>query len=120
MIGYLVKDMRPLVLLMPKMSGYVKTFKVGEKMNKLMPFCTDDEKLLKTYKAIWTNTENLKIIELNDLPVYDDRCIKTKIRTYSNKVYINICSLNVPEGDIKCKSFTVASIDLFFLYENKY
>ena len=64
LVGYLDKDMRPLVLIIPKMSRYVKTFRV-EKMNKLMPFCTDDEKLLKTYKAICTNTENLKNIELN-------------------------------------------------------
>ena len=55
---------------MSKMSGYVKTFK--------MSFCTDDEKLLQKYKAIWTKIEDLKNIELNALPVYDDRYIKTK------------------------------------------
>ena len=31
LIGYLDKNIRPLVLIMPKMSGYVKTFKVKEK-----------------------------------------------------------------------------------------
>ena len=47
--GYLGKAMRPLVLIMSKMSGYVKTFKVKEgdkdKNNKLMSFGIDDEKL---------------------------------------------------------------------------
>ena len=38
MIGYLDKAIRPIVLIMPKMSGYVKTFKVKEGNNKLMPF----------------------------------------------------------------------------------
>ena len=56
--------MRPLVLIMPKMSGYVKTFKVKEgdkdKNNKLIPFSIDDKKLLKKYKAIWTKIEYLK------------------------------------------------------------
>ena len=51
-----------------------------------MSFHTDDEKLLEEYKGIWTKIENLKNIELNALPVYDDRYIKTKLRTYSNKV----------------------------------
>ena len=37
-IGYLDKFIRPLVLIMPKMSGYVKTFKVKDKSNKLMSF----------------------------------------------------------------------------------
>ena len=49
------KAIRPLVLIMPKMSGYVKTFKVKDgdkhKNNKLMSFCIDDEKLLEKYKA---------------------------------------------------------------------
>ena len=48
------KAIRPLVLIMPKMSGYVKTFKVEDKINKLMSFRIDDEKLLEKYKAICT------------------------------------------------------------------
>ena len=33
MIGYSDKAMKPLVLIMPKMSGYVKTFKVKDRDN---------------------------------------------------------------------------------------
>ena len=36
----------------------------------------DNEK----YESIWTKIEDLKDIELNTLPVYDDRYIKTKMR----------------------------------------
>ena len=37
-------------MIMPKLSGYVKTFKVEDKINKLMPFrIDDDEKLLEKY-----------------------------------------------------------------------
>ena len=43
---------------MPKMSGYVKIFKVGDKSNKLISFRIDDEKLLENYKAIWTKIED--------------------------------------------------------------
>ena len=70
--------------------------------------------------VIWTKIEDLKDVELNALPVYDDRYIKTKIRTYSDKVYTNFCGLNVPENDIKCESFIVISIDSLLVYENKY
>ena len=85
---------------MPKMSGCVKTFKVDDKNNKLIYYCIDNEKLLEKYKAIWTKSKDFKNIQLNILPVYDGRYIKTKIRTYSNKVYSNFCGLNVPEDDI--------------------
>ena len=76
-VGYLDYVLRPLVLALPKISGYVRTFK--DKNNKLLSFCIDDHKILEKYKAIWTKIEVLKNIELNVLPFYDDRYIKTKI-----------------------------------------
>ena len=48
-------------------------------------FCIDD-KLLEKYKTIWTNIGDLKNIQWNFLPVYDNRYIKTKRRTYGDKV----------------------------------
>ena len=52
------KAVRQLILIMLKMSGYVKRFKTKEedkdKSNKLMSFRIDNEKLLGKYKAIWT------------------------------------------------------------------
>ena len=56
------KTVRPLVLKMLKRSGYVKTFKVEGKINKLMSFRRDDKKLLEKYKAIWSKIEDLKIL----------------------------------------------------------
>ena len=50
---------------------------------------------IRKSKSIWTKIKGLKNIELNDLPVYDDRYIKTKIRTYNDKVYANFHGLNV-------------------------
>ena len=51
LIGYLDKDIRTLVFIMPKMSGCVKTFKIEDrdkvKNNKLISFRIDDEKLLQ-------------------------------------------------------------------------
>ena len=106
------------------MSGYVNTFKVKvedkDENNKLMSFHIDDEKLLAKYKAIWTKIEDLKNIELNALPDYDDRYIKTKIRAYDDKIQINFCGLNVPEDDMECEYFTVSFIDSFLVYKNKY
>ena len=81
-----------------------------------MSFRIDDEKLLETYKAIWTKIEDLKNIELNTLPVHDDRYIKTKIRTYSD----TFRGFNVPGHDVECESFTVISIDSLLVCENKY
>ena len=59
-------------------------------------------------------------IELNALPDYGDRYIKTKIKTYGDKVYTDFRGLNLPEDEIEYESFTVASNDSLLVYENKY
>ena len=63
MTGYLDKNIRPLVLIKPKMSGYSKAFKVkhGDKYEnkKLMSFPIYNEKLLEKYKARWTKIQDL-------------------------------------------------------------
>ena len=102
MVEYLDKVIRPLVLVLPKVSEYVKTFKVTDKNNKLMSFhIDDDEKELEKYKTFWTKIEDLRNIILNTLPVYDDRCIKLKIIINENKVYTNFRELNIPDNDIE-------------------
>ena len=62
---------------MSKINVYIQTFKIKDgdkgKRNKLMSFRTDDEHLLEKYQAIQNKIEDLKKIELNALPVYDDR-----------------------------------------------
>ena len=75
---------------MPKISGYVKTFKVK------MDIKIKTIKIKKSFfqkKAIWIKIEDLKNTELDTLPGYDDRYMKIKIQTCVDKVYNN---LNVP------------------------
>ena len=83
-------------------------------------FCIDNEKLLEKYETIWTKIVDLKNIGLNALPVNDERYIKTKIKTYYDKIYTKFRGLNESEYDIEYKSFTVTSIDSLLEYENEY
>ena len=54
------------------------------------------------------------------MPVYDDKYIKGKIRTYADKVYTNFRGVNLSEDGKECKSFTVIFIDSLLVYDNKY
>ena len=90
MIGYLDVVITPLVLFLPILSKYVKTFKDksgNNNKNKLMSLSVNDIKLLEKYETIWTKIEHLKNNKLTNLTVFDDRYIKTKIRNYSDKVH---------------------------------
>ena len=77
----------------------------------MISFRIYDVKLLEKFKTTWTKIEELKNIELNTLPVYDDRCIKTKIRRRGDKVYVNLGVLNMPKDDRECYSFTIIPTD---------
>ena len=54
-----------------------------------MSSLVDDDNLLKKI-----NTEDVKNIGLNVLPVYDNRYIKTKITKYGHQLCTNFCGLN--------------------------
>ena len=111
-----------MVLILAKISGYVKIFKVkdGDKNNKLKSFHINDEKLLEKDKTIWTKIEDLKNTTLNALPVFYDRYIKTKTKTYVDKVCTIFCGLNISENGVECESFAIISIGFLHVYENKY
>ena len=64
--------------------------------------------------------EEIENSNLNAFPFYDDKYIKTKIRTYGDKFHTNFRGLNVPEDGIECEPFTVISIDSLFVYTSKY
>ena len=86
----------------------------------MRPLRINAEKLLGKYTTIWNRIEYLKNIKLNASPVYGDRYIKAKKRTYGNKVYTNFRGLNVPEIGVKWESFTIFSIASLLVYENIY
>ena len=102
------------------MSGYVKTFKVEDKNSELLSFSIDNEKLSEKYKAIWNKIKDIKNIKLNAFTGYDDRYIKTKRRTYDDKVYNNFRGLSVLQDDIEYISLTDISMVSLLVYENKY
>ena len=54
LIEYLNEVLKPLVLILPKLSRYIKTFKDkdGNRKNKLMTFYIDDENLLQKSKRL--------------------------------------------------------------------
>ena len=42
--------------------------------------------------------------------------IKTKIRTYGDRVYTNFCSLNVPEDGVECESLLQSFPLILYLF----
>ena len=122
-----------MVLILPKMRRYVRTFTDKDndkdnkmsgsvetfKDNKLTSFHIDDDNLLEKYRTIWTKIKDLQNAELNALIVDDERYIQNKIKTYVDKIYTNFHGLDVSKDDIECKCFTLIYINYLTDYENK-
>ena len=46
--------------------------------------------------------------------------LEIRTRTRSDKVYSNLCGLNVPDDGTECESFKIISIDFLLVNENNY
>ena len=66
-----------------------------------MSFKVIDKKLLKKYTKIWEKLSSLMDIEFDSEPVYgdNDKYIRTKIRSYGDKVNTNFQGKRVPKED---------------------
>ena len=80
-----------------------------------MPLRIGNEKLSKNIK--YKDQQNIKF---NAFSVYDDRYIKTKTKTYGDKVYNSFRGLNVPKDRTECESVTVIFINSLLAYANKH
>ena len=76
------------------MIGYVKHFDSNKTSFKVI-----DNRLLKEYTNIWEKVSNLKNIKFDSEPAYgdNDKYIKTKIKSYGDKINTNFQGKKVPQ-----------------------
>ena len=68
------------------MIGYVKHFNNNNDINKTMSFSATNDRLLKQYTQILEKVSNLMGIEFDSEPVYGDKYIKSKIRSFGDDI----------------------------------
>ena len=78
-----------------------------------------NDQLLERHKIIRTKIEKLKGLKLSSLSIYDNKYIKTKIRTYNNIFYTDFHELGVSEDDTQCDCLLVIPIDSLFVWKKK-
>ena len=65
------------------MSGYIKYFKDG---GKNISFKIEDEDVYLKYNEIWNKIESILNVKFHSQPIYDDKYIKTKVKTFNNTI----------------------------------
>ena len=87
--GYLNNDViKPLCVILPKMSRYIKYFDNG---GKNMSFVTDDKKVYEKYDEIWNVVKSLLKLKFAASPIRDDKYILAKLKIFKKK---NITTFN--------------------------
>ena len=121
-IGYNDNDfIRPLCLEISKMTGYINEF--NENKNTItMSLRVNDEQLFKKYNKIWKKVEKLMRIDFESKPTYgyDDKYIKTKIKTYADIIITNFHNKKMPKEKVPCKCLSIIMLDSVIESDEKY
>ena len=109
---------RQLCVKLSQMTGYIKKFNENSKMS----FRVKDKQLLKNYNKIWEKVEKLMKIDSESKLVYgdDNKCIKTKIKTYEKSIITNFHNKKTPKEKAPCKFLSIIMIDSVIKENKKY
>ena len=83
-IGYQKGEIvRPLCIILPQMSGYIKYFEYGA-IN--MSFFFNYDEVWQKYEQIWGVIKNKLSIKFHSKPIYEQKYLKTKLREYDGVI----------------------------------
>ena len=121
-IGYNDNTISPLQLFLPKMIGYLNIFKDGVRK---MSFFTDNNEFLERYTAIWEKISDLVNKKFDSDPIYNNKYINTKIRSYNNDIRTNFRNIDnknnkLPEKNKPYKCVSLISLDSIIKINKKY
>ena len=121
-IGYNDNIIRPLQLFLPKMTGYLNIFESG---TRKMSFITDNNEFLERYTTIWEKISDLINKKFDSDPVYNNKYINTKIRSYNNDIKTNFRNIDnknnkLPEKNKPYKCVSLISLDSIIKINEKY
>ena len=90
------ENVRPLCVLLTKMSAYRKGFN----KTKYMSFFIKDDELLEKYNEIWEKVKTIIKKEFDSFdsePIYNEKYLKTRIKSYNEKINTNLDNNKIPK-----------------------
>ena len=94
-IGYQEDEIvKPLCIILPQMSGYIKYFKNGGK--NMSSFVRDDS-VLNKYNEIWNKIKEKLNIKFHRKPFYDQKYLKVKVREFDGVIKTSFLGNKIPK-----------------------
>ena len=89
--------LRPLCIILPQMSGFIKCFDNGGKNMSLM---IEDDSVLGKYNEIWNKIYKKVNIKFYSMPLYDEKYMKTKVKQFNGVINTNFWGEKVPKEGV--------------------
>ena len=117
-VGYMddIDVVKPLCIILPQMSGYIKYFEDGRKN---MSFKIENYSVYIKYNQIWNKIRELLGVKFYSEPIYDDSYIKTKVKTFSNIIKTLFSGDEIPKEKIEYSCIACISIDSVLKVDKK-
>ena len=116
-IGYQKGEIvRPLCIILPQMSGYIKYFEYGA-IN--MSFFFNYDEVWQKYEQIWGVIKNKLSIKFHSEPIYDKKHLKTKVKEYDGAIKTNFLGNDVPKENMHYICITCITIDSVMRMDKK-
>ena len=95
-IGYLHHNdiIRPLCIILPQMRGHIKYF---DDDGKNMFHKIEEESVYLKYTEIWNKIKKSLNTRFDSQPIYDDKYIKTKLKTFSDMINTLFSDNEIPK-----------------------
>ena len=108
-IGYQDDEIvKPLCIILPQISGYIKYFENG---GKNMSFMVKDDIVLVKYNKICDKIREKLNIKFHIKSVYDGKYIKVKVREFDSVIKINFLGNEVSKENIHYTCIACITID---------
>ena len=109
-IGYLHDDgvIKPLCVILPQMSGYIRYFENG---GKNMSFKIEEESVYLKYADIWNKIKSMLNVKFHSQPIFDDKYLKTKVKTFNNTINTLFSGDKIPKERIHYLCISAICID---------
>ena len=116
-IGYQDDEIvKPLCIILPQMSGYIKYFENG---GKNMSFFIKDDKVWKKYAKTLDVIKNKLSIKFHSWSVYNKTYLKAKVREFDGKIKTNFLGNEVPKENMHYTCIACITIDSVMKMDKK-
>ena len=116
-IGYQEGEIvKPLCIILPQMSGYIKYFENGGKNVSVL---IKDEEMWGKYENIWDVIKNKLSIKFHSESIYDQKYLKAKVREFDGLIKTNFLGNNTSKENMHYTCIACIIIDSVMRMDKK-